>query len=352
MHMVFSYYVAGNTAAGQFNVLSSNVEECERVIVLKHPSPRIKTTCMKEWLHVEEVDHSNIERLESIEGKPFLDGIIHPKKQYAIVSDTVIDESTNNTHTIDLSSYILETEERQEKAKDHGDKKHYFLKKAWDCFADGLKIHDELEHIYIQHMDFKKADEVADKWMKKYLPKKAKQAKTLHIRKRLFGTNTAEGSVNVVPNIIEHFSVVHHIKGRAGTGKSHFMNTIKDACIQLGYDIDQYICSFDPASTDMIIVPELQLCLFDSTNPHAFTPKENDVVVDLYEESVQPDIDERYKESIESTTLRYTSFMKEGKKYIQKARKEQNHIDDLYTGIYTDSTVESIMHALHTHIYT
>jgi len=350
--MVFSYYVAGNTAAGQMNVLSSNVEQCEQVIVLNHLSPFVKTKCMQEWLHANVRDRSEIELLESVAGKPFLDGIIHVREKYAIVSDAVIDDSTNITHTIDLSSYILDTEERQQAAKGYEENKHQLLGKAWNYFATGLEIHDELEHIYIQHMDFEKADEVANRWKQKYLPKDGKPSGKGHIRKRLFGTNTSEGSLNVVPHIIKNFSTVHHIKGRAGTGKSHFMNAIKDTCIQLGYDIDQYICSFDPESTDMIIVPELQLCLFDSTNPHEFIPKENDVVVDLYEETVEPGIDERYKELIEETTLRYTSFMKEGKQYLQKARQEQNHIDDLYKDVYTNSVMESMMHTLTKHIYT
>lgn len=350
--MFFSYYVAGNTALGQMNVLASNIEDCEQVIVLHHLSPFVKTRCMKEWLHTHIQDQTGIELLESVDGKPFLDGIIHRREKYAIVSHTVIDDSNNIAHTIDLSSYILETEERQRAAKDYEKNKNEMLAKAWECFAKGLEIHDELEHIYIQHMDFEKADEIARKWKKKYLPKHGKQEKNSQIRKRLFGTNVAEGSLNVVLEIIEHFSCVHHIKGRAGTGKSHFMNTIKDACIQLGYDIDQYICSFDPKSTDMIVVPELQLCLFDSTNPHEFTPRENDVVIDLYEEAVEPGVDERYKETIEKTTLAYTSFMKEGKEYLQKARQEQERIDDLYKDVYTDSVRDSMMHTIKKHIYT
>src|SRR5699024_554917 len=185
------------------------------------------------------------------------------------------------------------------------------------------------------HMNFDEADEVAVKWMQRYLPTRKKQEQQGSVVKRLFGTNTPEGSLNVVPSIIDSFPVVHHVKGRAGTGKSFFMNTVADACIQLGYDIEQYMCSFDPESTDMIIVPELNICLFDSTNPHEFTPKGDDVVIDLYEETVEPGIDERYKDSIKDTTTKYKSYMRRGNEYLKQARQHQQKIDNLYAPLFT-----------------
>lgn len=344
--MVLSYYVAGNTAAGRVNVLATNVEDFRHVIVLKHPSPQVKTSCLHEWMKRHVRTGTKVEILESVEGKLFIDGIIIREEGVAIISDTIIDESIKNIHTLDLTSYILETESRLQSVHNHEKNMNDYLEKSWESFATGLNIHDQLEHIYIRHMDFDKADQVALQWKKRYLPTEGKKNSQGQVCKRLFGTNTAEGAINIVPKIIENFPVVHHVKGRAGTGKSYFMNTIAEACIQLGYDIEQYICSFDPKSTDMIIVRALNICLLDSTNPHEFTPKQTDVVIDLYEETVAPGVDERYKDSIKETTATYKSFMKKGINNLQAARQNQRIIDDMYIDLFSSEVIDSIIHLI------
>src|SRR5699024_7361779 len=92
------------------------------------------------------------------------------------------------------------------------------------------------------------------------------------VHERLFGTNTPDGKVNHVSALIAPFQNVYYVKGRAGTGKSVFMKEILNACKSYGYDIEMYRCSFDPSSVDMIIVRDLDFCVFDSTPPHEFFP--------------------------------------------------------------------------------
>lgn len=340
--MAISYYVAGNTAAGRVNVLPSNVNECENVIVLAHPSPEVKSTIIRFWIKQWQKRRSGIEIIESVEGNSFVDGVILRAEKQAIVSNTISNDSVNNTHTIDLSSYILETDSRLANVREHERRINEQIKKATNAFATGLSIHDTLEHIFIRQMDFSKADAVAADWIKEYIPLGDAQKEKGQIKTRLFGTNTAEGAVNNVPELIQPFRSVHHVKGRAGTGKSHFMNRVADACLTEGYDIEQYICSFDPKSTDMIIVRALNLCLFDSTDPHAFTPNAEDVVIDLYEQTVTPGTDERYEAKIEQTTKEYKTYMKQGIIELKKAREEQADIDELYRNLFTTNAMEAI----------
>lgn len=340
--MAISYYVAGNTATGRVNVLHSNVKECEDIVILDHSSPEVKSMIIRDWLQQWKRRQSSIETIESVEGKPFVDGAVFPMEKKAVVSNTIYDDSVNNTHTIDLSSYILETDSRRMLVNEYEERMNERIEKATKAFATGLHIHDALEHVYIQHMDFSKADVVAADWIEKYIPFSEGQMKKGQIKKRLFGTNTAEGAVNVVPLLIQPFTTVHHVKGRAGTGKSHFMNTIAEACLTEGYDIEQYICSFDPESTDMLMIRDLDLCIFDSTEPHAFTPHAEDIVIDLYEQTVTPGTDERYKEEIEQTTKEYKSYMKQGIIELKHAREEQAFIDILYRDVFTKDVMEAI----------
>src|SRR5699024_12170702 len=119
------------------------------------------------------------------------------------------------------------------------------------------------------------------------------------VYERLFGTNTPDGKVNHVSALIAPFRNVYYVKGRAGTGKSVFMKKILNACKSYGYDIETYRCSFDPSSVDMIIVRDLEFCVFDSTLPHEFFQDYGlGVVIYYYELTFDIDTDVLYYDII------------------------------------------------------
>ena len=151
---------------------------------------------------------------------------------------------------------------------------------------------------------------------------------------RLFGTNTDQGPVNILPQILSHVQNRVYIKGRAGTGKSVFLNKVIKACMDYGLDIEQYHCSFDPGSTDMVLVPELDLCVFDSTAPHEFSPdREGDIVIDLYKETVTPGTDEKYANEIQQITRKYKKILREGIDDLKEAQFWQNKREKPYVSI-------------------
>src|SRR5699024_10128680 len=175
---------------------------------------------------------------------------------------------------------------------------------AYDSFKTGLAVHDDLEKIYIDQMDFNKADDVAEKFIKSLLRGVQEQNRKSYTYRRLFGTNTSDGAVNIVPSLIHPLKNRYYFKGRAGTGKAHFMKKVMQACQNHGFDIELYHCSFDPNSVDMVLVRDLDFCIFDSTDPHEVMPeREEDVVIDLYEKTVTTGTDEKFADEIE---LQYT----------------------------------------------
>lgn len=252
------YYVTGNTADGFVNFLSSNLHGIKETIQLDNPSYKMNTEIIKQLIEKNKGKMS-IEVLKSPIGDQYLDGVIFREKQIAVL----------------------------------GNLNQPFTNKAYDYFQKGLRIHDGLEKIYIQEMDFEKADKVANEFIQTLLQDEPKQNNTPYVYLRLFGTNTLDGVVNEVPHITANLKLVYHIKGREGTGKSTFMKKVANACLDHGFDLEMYHCSFDPGSIDMVLVPELQICLFDSTDPHAFEPKDSskEKIIDLYEEAVTPGTD-------------------------------------------------------------
>src|SRR5699024_7741033 len=114
---------------------------------------------------------------------------------------------------------------------------------AYGKFKNGLKIHDDLEKVYIEEMDFQKADFIAEEFIENLLKGRKKSDRKPIVYERLFGTNTADGVANVVEQLIDPIKNRVFIKGRAGTGKSYFMRKVLEACLEHGLDVEMYRCS-------------------------------------------------------------------------------------------------------------
>lgn len=321
------YYVTGNTAQGFVNYLSTNMKGMNRVIVLKHPSHTLKTAILRQLLHQLDADEQT-EIICSPYGNEYIEGIIVRGRSLAILSDTVITPSVKISRIIELSrsfpyrhhTLTIPTMQINE-----------YREKSYKKLAEALKVHDELEAIYIQEMNFNKANELSDAFIQNVLNNVLKQQQNPHIYERLFGTNTDQGPVNIVPQMIAPIENRVYIKGRAGTGKSVFMKKIIKACLDHHFDVEQYHCSFDANSIDMLIVPGLDLCVFDSTSPHEFAPeRKKDIVIDLYKETVTKGTDEKYAKAINNITRKYKAILTEGIEDLKQAKYWQDQIENPY----------------------
>ncbi len=325
------YYVTGNTSQGFINYLSTNIKNIEQIIVLKHCSHTIKTAVLQQLLQQFIKLDEPLEVICSPFGDEYLEGIIVRSRSLAVLSDTVMTSEVRNFAEIELKDWIpvehSHTENLTERIQALREKSYVKLAKA-------LKIHGELETIYIREMNFDKANRLADVFIKEILQDPSEQNKNPYIYHRLFGTNTDQGPVNKLPQIIEDVSNRVYIKGRAGTGKSVFLNKVMKACMDDGFDIEQYHCSFDLGSTDMILVPGLDLCVFDSTAPHEFSPDRNDdLVIDLYKETVTPGTDEKYAQVIQQITRKYKAILSEGTDDLKEAKFWQDKGEEPYVNI-------------------
>ncbi|WP_188454161.1 hypothetical protein [Virgibacillus oceani] len=331
--MIFNYYVTGNTAEGFVNFLESNVEGIEKLVILKHASNKFKTMVMKQLIKNYKTT-DDIEVLNSPLGNDYLDGMILRDKSIAVIVDSIAANLKGTEINLEPQSKQLDdTHALNEIQK--------YTQEAYSNFAAGLNVHDKLEAIYINEMNFDRADQLAWEFNVKLLKDYSKRD-TSKIKHRLFGTNTADGVVNVVPQILDTLSKNYFIKGRAGTGKSTFMKKIAYACSDHGFDVELYHCSFDPNSIDMVLVRELDFCIFDSTDPHEFFPeRDGDEIVDLYKELVTPGTDEKYEKEIAELNSRYKSYMKKGIKSLKAAGTYLERNEEKYIGNFSDNEIEA-----------
>lgn len=99
----------------------------------------------------------------------------------------------------------------------------------------------------------------------------------------------------------------------------------------LGLEVEVYHCGFDPNSLDMILLPGLELCIFDSTAPHEYEPsRDGDDIIDMYTELIKPNTDERYESELKDIKKRYKETVALGISYLKKAKDLHDELEKYY----------------------
>ncbi|MBO1005329.1 hypothetical protein IPU62_21940 [Pseudogracilibacillus auburnensis] len=343
------YFAGGNTAKGFFNLYDSTLANLGRVFILTGRSTKEKTDIIKRIIETGQKKQLDVEVIHSPFGENELDGVIIRDIGFAIVDgdpprvlgkefigadwETIDLDQADRTAHVDVD----EINEIKQKMDDQ-----YRL--AYREYANGLRVHDDWEKIYIDKMDFKKADEVTSQLISRLFQHidvpAEKVSEEIH---RFLGAATPKGSVDFVNNLTAGLSARYFLKGRAGTGKSTVLRKIVAEAKRLGLDMEIYHCGFDPNSLDMVLVRELGWAVFDSTKPHEYFPElPGDEVIDMYELTVAPGTDELFAQEIAEIEAKYRTHMNAGTKYLAEAKKYRDQLEEIYLKVADTTFLEQI----------
>lgn len=189
-------------------------------------------------------------------------------------TNLAIDSTGSNIHVVSLEECVDQQKliEKQEDLLHLSNKKDEYYKKCFQALSNALKIHDDWEVETRRHMDWKGLDAKIDELMIKVFEGKNHE-KRGRITHRLLGTLTPAGARDTVQSITQNLETRLFIKGYPGTGKSSMMKKLVDVAQERGFDAQLVWCGLDSNSVDMVILPELKLCIFDSTEPHQYFPE-------------------------------------------------------------------------------
>lgn len=276
MRKRIDYFVRGYTGLGEVNYIESNVTELKDVYILKAANEKTATLFLKEFINLIE-EEIVVEVIKNPDYSEAIDGVIVREKSIAILTTPYIKYVSSHSHLIDLTKYTkLPVTFVAKKRKE-------IIEKTITGFAESLEIHKKIQDIHRVDMDYKIADQIINDFLKENIAHYPDLDKEGHIYKRMFGTNTSEGIVSCVDNLITPIKNQVFLKGPPGTGKSYFMKKVMEEAINKGYDIEVYKCSFDSSSIDMIIIRDMNYCLFDSSSPHDYDPSEkSDYTINLF----------------------------------------------------------------------
>ncbi len=334
------YFIYGNTAQGFIRKADSNLIGIKRLFILKGRPGTGKALMNNGIADVCVQSGFEAEYLHCPSAPETFDGIILPQISLAVLDGTdlhAIDLQTSfsgawfiDTDTAFDRTALLEAEERASALFNRAQTSH---EKAFECFSKALRVHDEWENIYIENMDFKEADALAEETIKLLLGRHRRD-KTSVIKDRFFGAGTPSGALDYIDSLTGGLAKRYLLKGRPGTGKSTLLKKLADASSMRGLDIELYHCAFDSNSLDMILWPELDLCLFDSTAPHLYQPsRPNDDVIDMYARCVRPGTDEKYASILSDITARYKDAVQRGTAYLHEAKLSLDELTTLYSGL-------------------
>ncbi|MBY0123378.1 PRK06851 family protein [Bacillus sp. S/N-304-OC-R1] len=354
---ILNYFGGGNTARGFYSLFESNLQGLERIFILKGGPGTGKSSLMKaigsEWAG----KGYDLEYIHCSSDNNSIDGVIIPALKVGIVDGTAphiiepqtpgaIEEYVNLGEAWDSKALA---EQKQEIIQINEQVSRSF-QTAYSKLAEALKIHDSWENIYIENMDFAKADRLTTKLLEEFYGNMYLN-KSSNVKHRFLGAATPIGAVDFVQNLTEGLSKRYFIKGRAGTGKSTMLKKLAAEAEKRGFDIEIYHCGFDPHSLDMLILRELGLAIFDSTSPHEYFPdRAGDEIIDTYDIIVSPGTDEIFAQQIKEVSQQYKAKMKEAISYLAQAKAQREELEKIYINAMDFTIVDKLRNNIRSEI--
>lgn len=343
------YFVRGNTALGLHSLVDSAFRGLGTVYVLQGYTGGTALILKKLAQHLEHQGHS-LHLIHDPLNSELLEGIIVPNLQIGFIDEEALPQEPNKIGGVDIQ--VVPVKDCYDvgkitQASQALTRLQQQLNEAYDTayasFLKTLRIHDEWEKYYIEHLDREVMNELATVWGDKYLIQNEafttasinpdncsiiNAPTTVH---RFLGAATYTGAVDYVMNLTDDLDKRFYVKGRPGSGKSTLFKKLASIAQERGISTEIYHCGFDPNSLDMLIFPELSLAIFDSTAPHEHFPsRDGDEIIDVYPLAITPGTDERFAEELTPIKQRYATSMKQSIAYLGEAKEIKDRMADVY----------------------
>ncbi|MBM7539908.1 hypothetical protein [Amphibacillus cookii] len=329
------YFASAHTAKGYQDLLASNLSGIDYIFLIEGATKHERSHCIRHFFEKWRAKGEQIELLLNCLDRSYFTGVINRRRRCAIIDRSAHPHYTPIAvglieHIVDLSGKVDEKSclndrvDIQQLYRQQREK----VNAVHQSFAIGLDIHDQLEQIFIDAIDFRKADHVAQQLIGKLFDHQMSNKATPTVHHRFLGASTATGVTDYIDQLTEQVNKRYLIKGRAGSGKSTLLNKVVAEAEERRFTVECYHCGFDPDSLDMVIIRELNTAIFDSTAPHEYQPsRHGDEIIDLYQTTIAPGTDEKYHEQIASLTVQYKYHIQDGIRGLADVLEIENTIE-------------------------
>lgn len=318
---MYTYYLTANSCSGYTSFFDEYAKDFKKLVVLKNITNDTKKklfTRIKEFMDSNKIDYDIILHSGSADE---IDAISSKGLSVVIADEEIgISEIPSYADVIDFYPDITLDLPLRTKLDSINKQIDAMRSKMFSHLSEAKLIHDEWENIYISNIDFAKLDTETDKLIADIFDSVPDKNADAHNTNRFFGTMLPRDSVNYIDNLTYGLDRRIFIKGRPGSGKSTLLKKLSAKAKDMGYDTETYYCSLDSKSLDMVIIRELGVCIFDSTEPHEkFPVDQRDEVFDVYKLAINEGTDEHYADELMHIMSRYNSEIKKAKECLYTA---------------------------------
>lgn len=201
---------------------------------------------------------------------------------------------------------------------------------VYDTLEAAGTIYDQWKAIYANRLDTSKLDDTAEHLVNRIFPhdRRLKSSKQRHL---FAGAFTPKGPVDFIPNLTKDARKRIFLKGHPGTGKSYILKKIVAAAGERGFDTEVFHSGFDPHTLQMVLLPQLNTAIFDSTPPAEYFPERHgDEIVDLNAIAVTPGTDERIAAAVKNIKGQYQRKIKEATAQLRQTKTLRDELEALY----------------------
>ncbi|MGM7634803.1 hypothetical protein [Bacillus sp. Hm123] len=341
------YFTRGNTAKGFYSLLETNLQGIEQVFIVDGGTEADRKACIGRLAERCVELGMNVEFVHCASDPDALEGVIMTDKKAAVYAYSLSAKEIAgaNKQYVTIPERKPVSERAAQEILEFVEKANTATTKAYVCFRKALEVHDDWEHIYIQALDQRRANQLTANIIQQLIPGNDQYRKTAVSKHRFLGAATPKGAVDFIDNLTENLNNRYFIKGRPGSGKSTMMKKIVAAAEERGYSTEVYHCGFDPNSIDMVIARELDFAIFDSTAPHEYFPdRPSDRIIDLYEEIIEEGTDEKNATKINEVADQYSTLMKRATRYLAESKQYKDQIETLYEQRKDPTIISHVCH--------
>src|SRR5699024_5138456 len=169
---------------GYVNYLFENLQGIQHVIVLQHENEPALTVVFQHVAEAYEKKGGTVEVISGLEHEDTLAGVILRGLNTAILASSVLPTSISSATVIDIENYMMEAEKAHNR-----DQEEEILDTVYAFFKKGLEYHEELAEIFIQDVDFTRADEITKDHIQKLLHDANKRNRQPIVQERMYRTN-------------------------------------------------------------------------------------------------------------------------------------------------------------------
>ncbi|MBU9712366.1 hypothetical protein [Evansella tamaricis] len=341
-----TYFMNGHTSKGFYSLIEDFWAKSSEVFILTGNSTGAKGSVLKKAAEAMDSEGMEVEVYVHPDNGEIVEALFTPKEKLLVLADNSPLLPSSRYSGLGYKTLSLHDTVTEEKLKSRSAKLLLLLNElerlrdeAHRCFAKGVEIHEKKEEIYLEGMNFLKADKVAEELISDWVSASQCKEKEPIVSNHFFGAATAYGPINFIDKITEDLEHRVIIKGRSGSGKSTLMRKIGSVAEKKSLSVQYFPCGLDPNSLDMVVIPALKMAILDGTPPHVINPERSgDVTVDMFKRCMDPSVERQQEENLEEISEAYKQIMKTGTKYLHKA----NEIDRLLDSIYLDATKEKM----------